>query len=123
MLEIRENWFKVQRHIIRSDKFKSMAPNSKVLYICLLDFFNIYKWEESDGRYWFFRSSESLENDTFMSERTISRAKKELDEKGFVKVRRGSCSKTLEGKKRSADEYCLLGLKLTEEDVVDKMVG
>lgn len=99
------NEFSLPHDVFEDKKFKSLKPCSRIFYCYLAKLKNRY----SDNEGWFFRSMETLAEDTGLSISTLKVAKKELIINHLIDVKRGKMVKT---KQRSPDYYRLNGFKV-----------
>ena len=99
-----ENYFKLSHEVYEDSKFLKMSSSSIKLYVILCKLTNYYTKEGE----WFFRSINELVNDSKMSLRTISMAKKELIKNNFIEVKRSYMKST---NLRSYDSYRVLGYR------------
>jgi hypothetical protein len=79
------NYFtKVYDEVIEDAKFIKMKLSSQLLFIYLLK--ESRKYANKDG--WFFKNMDTIVKDTGISHFTITSAKQELLEKGFISIKR-----------------------------------
>ena len=96
------NEFSIPHLVVEDKKFKELSHRAVRLYIYMAKLKNRY--EDNEG--WFWRSIKTLAEDTGMSERSISYAKKELMKLGLLEIKRGIYVEKLH---RSPDWYKLNG--------------
>ena len=79
------NEFSIPHQILEDDEFKRLKISAKFLYCYLAKLKNRYG--KDDG--WFWRDERTICEDTKMHRNTVSRAKKELKDAGFIEIKRG----------------------------------
>ena len=70
------NTFPIQHNVIDSDQYRQLSLAAKVLYTTLCKLSNRYGNKNQDN--WFDRSMRELMNDTNLTNKPITRARKEL---------------------------------------------
>ena len=78
-----DNAFAVSHLVIESIEFKNLSLPARYLYIYLSKLSNRY----ADKNGWFWHSNRTLSDETKMDVRSIIKAKKSLQEKGFLKYK------------------------------------
>ena len=78
-------FFPLPHTVLEDMKFIKLSPIAKIVYMYLAKHENFFR--NPDG--WFFRSIETLCKDIGISKRSLLRAIKELQEAGFIEVKRG----------------------------------
>ncbi len=73
------DWFRCSKDIVRD---KTLSQSAKWLYVVLSELNNCYSGKQG----FFTRSNKDLMNDCGMSDKTLKKAKKDLIEKGYIKV-------------------------------------
>ena len=111
----RFNWFRTCHDLLDNPEFKKIPASAVKLLWYLLKLHNRFT-PDNENDCPFFRKIENLEIDTGMNKKTIIRAKKILVEKGFISIKRGDLEKSPKGTKRTADVFCIEGIKYFEED-------
>lgn len=98
------NEFSIPHEIFEDYKFKKLPESAKILYIILCKLKNRYA--DADGYFW--RSIETLMDDTDMSKRTVIRSKNILVKSDFIECLRGKYKAT---KFRAPNWYSVNGFK------------
>jgi DNA-binding GntR family transcriptional regulator len=78
--EPKSNFFRVSHMITESKEFKGLNQISQILYFTLCRLRN--RLDRGLGT--FFRSDRQLENDSGLSRPTVTKAKQDLKQKGFI---------------------------------------
>lgn len=76
---INGDWFKCSKDIVKD---KTLSQSAKWLYVVLSELNNCYSGKQGI----FTRLNKDLKIDCGMSDKTLKKAKKELIEKGYIKV-------------------------------------
>ena len=79
------DFFRMSHKVIENEKFKSLKPGAKVLYMTLCHLRNRY----ADKSGIFFRTDRDLMCDSGLSSRTIAASKQELIKGRFLRWRQG----------------------------------
>ena len=70
------NIFPTQHVVMESDQYRQLSPSAKILYAMLCKHSNRYGNKDSNN--WFGRSTNELIHDTNLSNKTITKARREL---------------------------------------------
>jgi len=76
--------FSIQHNVIDSKQYKKLSTSSKALYLTLCQLSNRYGNKTNDN--WFDRSIRQLQDDTGLSDKTITKARKELEDYKMIQV-------------------------------------
>ena len=96
------NEFSIPHQVLEDAEFRKLKISSKFLYCYLAKLRN--RFGNDDG--WFWRDEKTICEDTGMHRNTVSIAKKELKNEGFIEIRRGHYVKTGH---RGSDYFRLTG--------------
>ena len=78
------NTFKVQHNVFESNQYKKLSASAKALYATLCQLSDKYSNKTIDN--WFDRYIRQLQDDTGLSNKTITKARKELEEALMIQV-------------------------------------
>jgi DNA-binding MarR family transcriptional regulator len=98
------NNFFCPHSVLEETNFKELSLSAKYLYIILCKLANRY----ADTEGWFFRSLTALAEDTHMHKSSVSKAKSDLIDGGFINVERGYFEHS---RLRTSDCFKLNGFK------------
>ena len=79
------NFFRVSHRVFESEKFQSLKPGAKILYITFCHLRN--RFGDKNGI--FYRTDKDLAIDSGLAIGSVWTAKKELAEMGFVRYKKG----------------------------------
>ncbi|KAB2489981.1 replication initiator protein A [Priestia endophytica] len=90
-VRIETDFYRVPKELFRSERYRELNPNAKIIYIELLDRVGLSiknGWKDEKGRYYVKLSKESVPKVLGISSKTFDRCKGPLIDHGLIEIRK-----------------------------------
>lgn len=90
-VQMKTDFYRVPKELFRSERYKDLNPNAKIIYIELLDRIGLSiknGWKDEKGRYYVKLSKESVPKVLGISSKTFDRCKGSLIDHELIEIRK-----------------------------------